>query len=123
MLNALLGNASEINLKQLQSELGDVLIEGEIIQSGYKVLRDLFIFTDKRLILIDKQGFTGKKVEYNSVPYKSIIRFAVETVGHFDDDSELKIWLAGGLEPISREFKKNTDIIGLQRTLARYILK
>jgi hypothetical protein len=123
MFNALLGNASELNLKQLQTELQGVLIEGEVIERGYKVIRDLFVFTDKRLILVDKQGFTGKKVEYNSIPYKSIIRFAVETVGHFDDDSELKIWLAGGLEPITREFKKNTDILGLQRSLAEYLLR
>lgn len=124
MLSGLLfGNASEVNLQLLQTELERILVEGEIIESGYKVIRDLFLFTNKRMILVDKQGFTGKKVEYNSIPYKSIIRFSVETVGRFDDDSELKIWLTGGLDPIKREFKRNTDIIELQRVLAQYILK
>lgn len=34
-------------------------------------MRDMFIFTNKRLVLVDKQGLTGKKVEYHSVPYRS----------------------------------------------------
>ena len=44
------------------------------------------------MIIVDKQGVTGKKVEYKSIPYKSISRFSVETSGHFDLDAELKIW-------------------------------
>jgi Bacterial PH domain len=34
---------------------------------------------------------TGKKVEYQSVPYRSITRFSIETAGTFDLDAELKI--------------------------------
>jgi len=54
----------------------------------------LFIFTNKRLILVDKQGITGKKIEYFSVVYKSISRFSIETAGNFDLDAELKIWIS-----------------------------
>lgn len=35
-------------------------------------LRDSAIFTSKRLIIRDAQGFTGKKVEIYSIPYSSI---------------------------------------------------
>lgn len=48
------------------------------------------MFTNKRLIFVDKQGFTGKKVEHMSVVYKSISRFSIETAGSFDLDAELK---------------------------------
>lgn len=44
---------------------------------------------------------TGKKVEYHSLPYRSITHFAVETAGTFDLDAELKIWLSGLLIPIT----------------------
>lgn len=123
MFDALLGNATEIAGKKLEQQFKDVLLEEETIEKAFKIFRDMFIFTDKRLILVDKQGFTGKKVEYHSIPYKSITQFAVETAGNFDADSELKIWLSGRSAPIEREFKKGTDIVGVQRTLAQYILK
>jgi hypothetical protein len=86
-------------------------------------LRDLFVFTDKRLILIDKQGMTGKKAEYHSIPYKSISHFSVETAGTFDADAELKIYISSSTTPIQREFKRGTDIIGVQKALAQGILR
>jgi hypothetical protein len=87
------------------------------------LIRDFFVFTNKRLVLVDKQGLTGKKVEYHSIPYKSITHFSVETAGRFDRDAEMKIWISGIREPIEREFKKGTDVIvGVQKALARYIL-
>ncbi|KHE70255.1 PH domain-containing protein [Halobacillus sp. BBL2006] len=121
-LDGIMGNASKVDIEKLEKQLGEVLIEGEEIQSGYKVLRDSFIFTDKRLLLVDKQGMTGKKVEYHSIPYKSVTHFSVETAGSFDLDSELKIWLSGTNEPIGKLFKKESPIEEVQRTLARYVL-
>lgn len=117
------GNASEVDVQKLQNEFESILIEDEQIEKAFKLFRDLFVFTNKRLILVDRQGFSGNKVEYYSIPYKSISRFAVETAGHFDNDSEMKIWLSGSQEPLEKEFKKGTDIRGVQKTLAKYILK
>jgi hypothetical protein len=123
VLQGLFGNATEIDVSKLQNDLANVLIDGEQIERGFKVIRDLFIFTNKRLILVDKQGFTGSKVEYHSIPYKSITHFAVETAGRFDMDAEMKIWLSGNPAPITKDFKKGTDVIGIQKSLAAYILK
>jgi hypothetical protein len=41
----------------------------------------------------------------------------------FDRDAELKIWLAGVNYPVEKELKKGTDVVGVQKTLARHILK
>ncbi|UOQ95666.1 PH domain-containing protein [Halobacillus shinanisalinarum] len=121
-LDGLMGNASEVDREKIAKELEEVLVEGEEFQSGYKVLRDSFIFTDKRLILIDKQGMTGKKVGYHSIPYNSVTHFSVETAGSFDLESELKIWLSGTSEPIGKTFKKDSPIQEVQRNLAKYVL-
>lgn len=123
MLQGLFGNASEIDSKELQKELDATLVESEKVVKAFKIIRDLFIFTDKRLILVDKQGFTGKKAEYHSIPYKSISHFSVETAGTFDMDAEMKIYISGNPTPIQREFKRGTDIIGVQKILAQCILK
>ena len=121
LLGGLMGNASEVDGDKLQQELADILVVGESVDSAYKVLRDTFVFTNKRLILIDRRGITGKKVEYLSVPYKSMVSFAVETAGTFDMDSELKIWISGqGV--LQKTFSKGSNIVKVQQSLAKYVL-
>jgi hypothetical protein len=61
LINAIFRTASQIDPSELASEFGPILIEGEQITGVFKVVRDLFIFTQYRLILADKQGITGKK--------------------------------------------------------------
>ena len=123
MLSGLLGIASEVNIKDLQKDLEMTIIEGEVVVKAFKLIRDLFIFTDKRLILVDKQGITGKKASYHSIPYKSISHFTVQTAGTFDLDSEMFIYIIGYPTPIQRDFKRGTDLVGVQKTLARFILQ
>ncbi|MEK5231970.1 PH domain-containing protein [Lysinibacillus sp. FSL K6-0232] len=122
LFDRLIGNASEVNLEKLQGEVGELLITNETIQNAYKIIRDIFIFTNKRLILIDKQGVTGKKIEYHSIPYKNILHFSVETAGTFDVDAELKIWISGSPQPLQRSFNKSTNIYKVQSVLAEYVL-
>lgn len=122
LLSGLMGNASEKNVKDIEQEFEKILAGGEQIERAFIVIRDLIVFTNKRLILVDKQGVTGKKVEYMSVPYSKINRFSVETAGHFDLDAELKIWLSGSQGPIQKEFRKDKSIYEVQKALASYVL-
>lgn len=123
MLQGIFGNASEVDVKGIQADLSAILVDGEIVVRAFRIIRDMFVFTDKRLILIDKQGMTGKKAEYHTIPYKSISHFSVETAGTFDMDAELKIYISGNMTPYEREFKKGADIKGVQKTLAQFILR
>jgi len=123
LLSSLLGNAGAIENDKLQENYGKLLIPSEKIEAGFKIIRDTFIFTNKRLILVDVQGLTGSKIEYFSVLYKSISRFSVETAGSFDLDAELKIWISGEQTPsISKRFNKKVDIYEVQKLLAEYTL-
>lgn len=61
MLQGLFGNASEVDARNLERDLNAILVEGEQVVRAFRIVRDLFIFTDKRLVLVDKQGLTGKK--------------------------------------------------------------
>lgn len=118
-LDGLMGNASTANSEDVEKEVGILLAEDEKVDIAFKLIRDLIVFTDRRLILVDKQGMTGKKIEYHSVPYKSISHFSVETAGHFDLDAELKIWISSSTEPsISKQFKKDDSIYEVQKALA-----
>ncbi|SHN24449.1 PH domain-containing protein [Gracilibacillus kekensis] len=118
-LDGLMGNASNVDTKEIMKDYGQLFVEGEEVNAAFKVIRDMFIFTDKRLILVDKQGLTGKKTSFHSIMYKSISHFSVETAGTFDLDSELKIWISGNLEPlVSKTFKKDSNIFEIQKVLA-----
>ncbi len=118
-LDGLLGNASNVDKGEIKREFGKLFIDGEEVNVAFKVLRDLFIFTDKRLILVDKQGITGKKTEFHSILYKSISHFSIETAGTFDMDAELKIWISGNIEPlVAKNFKKDDSIYDIQKVLA-----
>lgn len=123
LLNALMGNAGVVTADELSKEYGNIITEGETVEIGFKLVRDVFIFTDKRLILVDKQGITGKKTKYLSILYKSIARFSIETAGHFDLDAELKIWISSENVPsISKKFNKKVNIYDLQKVLASHLL-
>jgi hypothetical protein len=123
LFSSLLGNAGVANADELSKEFGNLLTEGEQIEIGFRLIRDVFIFTNKRLILIDKQGLTGKKMDYLSVIYKSISRFSIETAGHFDLDAELKIWISSEVNPsVSKRFNKQVNIYDLQKVLAKHVL-
>jgi hypothetical protein len=122
--SSLLENASTAKPADLHADYAKLLAEGEAIEIGFKLVRDVFIFTNKRLILVDKQGFTGSKVEYMSVAYKSIARFSIETAGHFDLDAELKIWVSSEVNPsIVKKFNSAVNIYDVQRVLATHVLR
>jgi len=123
IFSALLGNAGAVNQDDLKKDFGKLLINGEEIELGFKLLRDVFIFTNKRLLLVDKQGLTGSKIEYKSITYKSITRFSIETAGTFDLDAELKIWISSEQQPsIKKQFNKAVNVYDVHNVLATYVL-
>ena len=123
LFSALLGNAGAVSKEELTKDYGKLLIDEEEIELGFKLIRDVFIFTTKRLILIDKQGLTGSKVEFLSINYKSITRFAIETAGTLDLDAELKIWVSSETKPsITKTFNKSVNVYDVHKVLATHVL-
>ena len=123
LLDGVLGNASKIDPAKIQEEFARILAPGEKVEHAYQLIRDYFVFTDKRFVLVDKQGITGSKVEYHLIPYRSITHFSIETAGTFDLDAELKIWISGSGVPIQKQFNKKLSIYEVQSVLASYVLR
>lgn len=117
------GNAGTVDESELQDKFGRLLTEGETFQAGFRVVRDTFIFTDKRLIIVDVQGMRGKKQEYQTIPYNKITKYSIESAGDFDLDAELKVWVGSDPVPVEKSFNKSVDIYDLQRVLAAHTLK
>ena len=123
LLDGMLGNASKIEASKIQSEFSQILAPGERVEHAYQLIRDMFVFTDKRLIFVNKQGITGSKLEYMSIPYSRMTQFSVETAGHFDLEAELKVWVTGQPAPLQLQFNKKLNIYEVQAVLAAYVLK
>jgi hypothetical protein len=123
ILQSLLGNATEVDVATLERDLSAVLVEGEKVERAYQFIRDAFVFTNMRLVLVNRQGVTGSKTEWVSLPYRSISHFSLESAGHFDLDAELKLWIKGEPQPLTRQLKRDTDSQACHRTLATYVLR
>ncbi|WP_067820548.1 PH domain-containing protein [Nocardia inohanensis] len=121
LIDGLMGNAGRIDPAEAQGEYGKLLGQGEQIYAAYLLIRDAILFTNRRLIMVDKQGVTGRKVSYHSIPYRAITHFSVETAGTFDLDAELAIWISGNHEPISKRFNRQVDIYEVQGILSHFV--
>ena len=103
------------------SRVAPLLIEGERILAAYKAIRDAVVFTNKRVIAMNVQGITGKKVDYTSLPYSKIQAYSVETAGTFDLDCELDLYYSS-IGHIRFELRGGCDIRELCRIISTYVL-
>lgn len=102
-------------------EVHEVLVEGEQVEAAYKTVRDVAVITNKRIIIADKQGITGKKVEVYTIPFKSIIMYSSENArGVLDSNAELEFWTRAGRFKLN--LKKGIDIRKLDRIIGQHIL-
>ena len=124
IFSKLLGNAGEADYEDLNKKYHKLLVGGEEIQMGFKLIRDTFLFTTKRLVIIEVQGITGTKIEYISIPYKSIARYSVETAGTLELDAELKIWISSESMPsVVKKLSRAVDVFEVQKILTHYVIQ
>ncbi|MDF1508559.1 PH domain-containing protein [Robertmurraya sp. DFI.2.37] len=101
-------------------EVEEILVAGERAEVAYKTIRDIAVITNKRLIISDRQGLTGKKVEVYTIPFKSIIMYSSENGGRLDFNSELELWTKAGKFKLN--LNKKVDVRKLDRIIGSYIL-
>lgn len=106
----------------IPNDVIDILVEGEVAVAAYKTFRDSAIFTNKRLIVRDAQGLTGKKVEIYSLPYSSIVMWSTENAGKiFDFNAEVELWTRAG--HIKVNLNKGVDIRKFDRLISNALLR
>ncbi len=119
-------NKTLIKLKAVDNEVGkevvkDIILPSENIISAFSSMRDKLIFTDKRIISVNVQGITGKKIDYTSMPYSKIQAYSVETAGMMDLDAELDITISG-LGTVRFELTGSSDIKDICLKISEKIL-
>lgn len=116
-------NSATAEARRFHTDYGQLLIDGEIIEAGFVVARDTLLFTNKRLIVIEVQGISGRQLEYLSIPYGSIVKFSVQTGSSFDLNAELKLWIGNETVPMEKRFTSELNVYEVQKILAGRVLK
>ena len=98
-----------------------MFVSGEEIIGTYQAIRDGVVFTNKRIIVVNVQGITGKKKDVTSLPYSKIQAYSVETAGVLDLDSELELWFSG-LGKIKLEFVAKANVAEICRIISNHVL-
>jgi hypothetical protein len=124
------GDARAIDPKVVEEQLRvdpPILLPDEVVDMAFRCGRDTTCFTNRRLLRIDVQGITGKKVNYKTYLWSSIRAFAVETPGMFlDRDCEIKLW--NSISHIDEQSfgmdlrNSSVDIMAVQRYLSDMLL-
>src|SRR6056297_428788 len=122
-----MANASEImnwtfiSETNVPNDIKDILVEDELVEIAYKTIRDVAVVTNKRIIIADKQGITGKKVEVYTIPFKSIVMYSSENAGKLlDFNAEIQLWTRAGNFKLN--LKKGIDIRKLDKIIGQHIL-
>lgn len=114
-------NLKEIKVSEVRNEVEALLVSGEEIELAFMTIRDQVIFTNKRIFVVNVQGFTGKKVSYISYPYSKVQYYGIQTAGVWDIDSELILAFNNGAV-LQFDFKTAVDITKLNNLISKYVL-
>ena len=101
-------------------DIEEILVTGEVADRAFKTVRDVAVFTNKRLIVKDVQGLTGTKAEMYSLPYSAVNMWSTENAGILDFSSEVELWTRAG--NIKIELKRGINIREFERLQAECIL-
>lgn len=110
-----------VNPSAYAADITPMFAPGEEIIGTYQAIRDGVVFTNKRIIVINVQGITGKKKDFTSLPYSKIQAYSVETAGTFDLDSELELWFSG-LGRIKLEFVARANVSEICKMISMHVL-
>ncbi len=115
---------TQISVESVDKEIYALLIDGEKVISAYKTVRDQLVFTDLRMIGLDKRGITGKKKVFSILPYKMIQTFELTTVGLLEliPDAELYVRTVDG-HLYRFEFRGKSNIVEIGKMISQFVLK
>ena len=119
-LPMIMGTPGAVQGAKLQASYRHLFAEEEVVEIGFKTPGEMFIFTDRRMILAQRLGLMGKQGECHSFPYSNIRRLSVENVGVLDSKSELQVWVLDEEVPLRRTLKKKVSY-AIHQLLSRHI--
>ncbi len=110
-----------VNIGTFFDPYRSLLLDGELVEMEFKGLRDGMVFTNRRIVVINNQGLTGKKTEASSFAWKALTAFSIENSGTFDLDAEIK-FCGSGWGVCEVQLTKGTKVGDISKYLATKLL-
>jgi hypothetical protein len=92
------------------------LIEGEAVEAAFASSTGAVLFTDRRILLVQREHLLEEKVETTSWPWRALRHFALQEGA--GGRHVLRIWLGDEPQPLHLRANAGTDLRPLQRLLA-----
>jgi PH (Pleckstrin Homology) domain-containing protein len=94
------------------------LVEGERVEAGFVSPTGMILFTDRRILLSQREHLLEEKVETSSFPYREMRHVSLMEGQSAESRGVLKIWLAGEPQPLHLRADRGALFLSLQRLLA-----
>ena len=101
----------------------NILQADEEVELAFKCGRDMFLITNKRVLSIDVQGLTGKKIEFSTLPFKHIAGFSVQSAGTLSFTVKATLFISKFEGGLTTDLGKKTDIFQINNSLGNKILE
>ena len=94
------------------------LIEEEVVHAAFVAPTGIVLFTDRRILLAQREHLLEARIETSSYPYRSVRHFSIQESEAEQSRSTVRIWLGDEPQPLHLRANPGTDLRGLQRLLA-----
>jgi hypothetical protein len=95
------------------------LVQGETVHAAFVATTGAVLFTDRRIVLVQREHLLEEKVETTSWPWRELRHFAIQegAAGR----SGVRMWMGDEPQPLHLRANPGTDLSALQRLLATMI--
>ncbi|HEX8223731.1 MAG TPA: PH domain-containing protein [Allosphingosinicella sp.] len=98
--------------------LTDHLVSGEAVHAAYVAPTGAILFTDRRILIAQREHLLEARIETSSWPYRSVRHFSIQEGEAADSRVAVRIWFGDEAQPLHLRGNSGTDLRVLQRLLA-----
>ena len=90
------------------------LLQGERVDALFVSTTGAILFTERRMLIVQREHLLEERVETSSFPYREVRHFSIQEGGR----SAIRIWLGSDPQPLHLRANPGTSFVRLQQLLA-----
>jgi hypothetical protein len=94
------------------------LIPGEVVHAAFRSPSAAVLFTERRILHIQREALLSEKVETSSYSYLAIRHFSLVEASDGETRAALRVWLGAEPNPLHLRANPGADFALVQRLLA-----
>jgi hypothetical protein len=98
--------------------LTEHLVPGEVVHTAFRSPTAAVLFTEARILLVERNALLDEKVETSSFSYRAMRQFSLAEASAAGARVAVKIWLGADPQPLHLRAGTGTDLRPLQQFLA-----